>query len=174
MSVITLRQWQRQKLNCFLRHSMSSLCSSECVVLCLYKFGQGHFWVLPLWFALILFLPFEGPFLFSCAFWKDPRFLELKKVHRLCGFFVAVRCDGKHCSSSKVGSASSVRSCTALKVPCFEAVPEKQFSIPCARTSCISWEVSFPVRVRYHIFTPENMDNSSVSYTLAACFWAII
>lgn len=33
-----------------------------------------------------------------------------------------------------VGTASSVRSCVAMKVYCFEAVPERQFSIPFSRT----------------------------------------
>lgn len=40
----------------------------------------------------------------------------LEKGHGPCGCFVTVECDnGNHCSSSKVGSASSVRSRTALK-----------------------------------------------------------
>lgn len=55
-----------------------------------------------------------------------PGLFTLGKGHGPCGFFVFVKCgSSKHCSSSIVGSAGSVRSCTAVKVPCFEAVPGK-------------------------------------------------
>lgn len=57
------------------------------------------------------------------------------------GFFVTVRCgNGKLFSrsevhSSKVGSAKSVRLCSALNSSCFESAPEKQqFSNSCSRT----------------------------------------